>query len=95
MLDVVKIIWHFAKYEIPEFMSEWRLVPRLLIALYGYVFYMTVNWFMATPDPNMAQAGFVSTVVGAGAAWFGLYVNSQGGKKFQNEKTDKPAEVKK
>ena len=25
--------------------------------------------------PNNAQAGFVSVIVGAGAAWFGLYVN--------------------
>ena len=33
---------------------------------------------MNLPDPNNAQAGFVSVVVGAGAAWFGLYVN--GGK---------------
>ena len=24
----------------------------------------------------MEQAGFVSVIVGAGAAWFGLYVNS-------------------
>jgi hypothetical protein len=31
---------------------------------------------MALPDPNNAQAGLVSVVVGAGAAWFGLYVNS-------------------
>ena len=30
---------------------------------------------MKLPDPNNAQAGFVSEVVGAGAAWFGLYVN--------------------
>ena len=30
---------------------------------------------MSLPDPNNAQAGFVSVVVGAGAAWFGLYVN--------------------
>ena len=30
---------------------------------------------MKLPDPNTAQAGFVSVVVGAGAAWFGLYVN--------------------
>jgi hypothetical protein len=33
-------------------------------------------WFMSLSDPSMAQAGFVSTVVGAGAAWFGLYVGS-------------------
>ena len=31
---------------------------------------------MALSEPNMAQAGLVSVVVGAGAAWFGLYVNS-------------------
>ena len=33
---------------------------------------------MNLSEPNNAQAGFVSVVVGAGAAWFGLYVN--GGK---------------
>ena len=32
---------------------------------------------MNLPDPNNAQAGFVSVVVGAGAAWFGLYVNGK------------------
>jgi hypothetical protein len=45
--------------------------------LYGYAFYMTMQWFMALPEPNNAQAGFVSVVVGAGAAWFGLYVNGK------------------
>jgi hypothetical protein len=43
------------------------------------VFYQTCSWFMALDLPNNAQAGFVSVIVGAGAAWFGLYVN--GGKK--------------
>ena len=33
---------------------------------------------MNLTDPNNAQAGFVSVVIGSGAAWFGLYVN--GGK---------------
>jgi len=32
---------------------------------------------MGLEDPNMAQAGLVSVVTGAGAAWFGLYVNSK------------------
>ena len=31
---------------------------------------------MAQPDPTTAQAGFVATVVGAGAGFFGLYVGS-------------------
>ena len=59
----------------PERLSAWRIVPRLLILSYMIVFYQTCNWFMNLSDPNNAQAGFVSVVVGAGAAWFGLYVN--------------------
>tara|TARA_X000001382_G_scaffold31208_3_gene20161 strand:+ start:1055 stop:1294 length:240 start_codon:yes stop_codon:yes gene_type:complete len=59
----------------PEKLSAWRIVPRLLILSYMVVFYQTCNWFMNLTDPNNAQAGFVSVVVGAGAAWFGIYVN--------------------
>ena len=60
----------------PERLTSWRIFPRLLITLYGFAFYRTTEWFMALPDPNNAQAGLVSVIVGAGAAWFGLYVNS-------------------
>ena len=59
----------------PEGLSAWRIIPRLLILSYMIVFYQTCNWFMSLSDPNNAQAGFVSVVVGAGAAWCGLYVN--------------------
>ena len=59
----------------PEGLSAWRIIPRLLILSYMIVFYQTCNWFMQLSEPNNAQAGFVSVVVGAGAAWFGLYVN--------------------
>ena len=59
----------------PEKLSAWRIVPRMLILSYMLVFYQTCTWFMNLPDPNNAQAGFVSVVVGAGAAWFGIYVN--------------------
>ena len=59
----------------PEKLSAWRIVPRMLILSYMIVFYQTCNWFMNLTDPNNAQAGFVSVVVGAGAAWFGIYVN--------------------
>ena len=59
----------------PEKLSAWRIVPRLLILCYMLVFYQTTQWFMALDLPNNAQAGFVSVVIGAGAAWFGIYVN--------------------
>ena len=60
----------------PERLDDWRIVPRALILSYMIVFYQTCNWFMKLPDPNNAQAGFVSVVVGAGAAWFGLYAGT-------------------
>ena len=56
--------------------DKWRVVPRILMVLYGIAFYKCMVWFMSLSDPSMAQAGFVSTVVCAGAAWFGLYVGS-------------------
>jgi hypothetical protein len=71
-----KQIWYFTKCEIPELMANWRIIPRLLMALYTYAFYSVTTWFMAMPDPTTAQTGFVATVVGAGAGFFGLYVGS-------------------
>ena len=56
--------------------DSWRIVPRILIALYGWMCYNVAEWFMALPDPTMSQVTFVSTVWGAAAAWFGFYVNS-------------------
>ena len=75
--ELIKIIWVFLRDELPQFLSNWRTVPRLMMVLYGIAFYQTMQWFMALPEPNNAQAGFVSVVVGAGAAWFGLYVNGK------------------
>ena len=60
--------------------DKWRLWPRMLITLYGIMFYRVTEWFMTLPDPTNAQSAFVSVVVGAGAAWFGLYCGSGGSK---------------
>ena len=60
----------------PEYFSRWRLFPRAFISMYIYLLYDVTNWFMLLPEPNSQQAGLVSVLVGSGAAWFGLYVNS-------------------
>lgn len=60
----------------PYWFDKLRIFPRVFIIVYIYMFYNVVEWFMTLTDPNMAQAGLVSVVTGAGAAWFGLYVNS-------------------
>jgi hypothetical protein len=38
---------------------------------------------MILPDPNSQQASLVSVVVGAGAAWFGIYAGTMG--KYSNK----------
>ena len=66
-----------SKWELfPYWFDKLRVFPRIFITVYIYIFWECANWFMLLPDPNNAQAGLVSVVVGAGAAWFGLYVNS-------------------
>ena len=65
-----------AKLRNPENVDKWRFIPRLLMLLYAVAFYRVTEWFMQLPEPTNAQSAFVSVVVGAGAAWFGLYVGS-------------------
>jgi len=57
-------------------MDSLRLIPRLLMICYGFIFWTSTQWFMNLPVPTNAQAALISTIVGAGAAWFGLYVGS-------------------
>ena len=64
-------------YNDAEGFDKWRGFPRLLISLYGLMFYKSAMWFMTLPDPTSAQSAFVSVIVGAGAAWFGLYVGNK------------------
>ena len=61
----------------PSTLNSWRIVPRLLILTYVAAFYNATQWFMALPDPTNAQSGFVSVIVGAGAGFFGIYVNGR------------------
>jgi hypothetical protein len=58
-------------------LDKLRLFPRLFITVYIWMFYDVVQWFMALEVPTNQQAGLVSIIVGAGAAWFGLYVRSK------------------
>ena len=60
-----------------EILHKLRLFPRLFITVYIWMFYDVVQWFMSIPEPTNQQAGLVSIIVGAGAAWFGLYVRSK------------------
>ena len=64
--------------KVANIMDKFRFVPRLIMLAYIFAFYQSTMWFMALPDPTNAQAAFISTIVGAGAAFFGLYVGKPG-----------------
>jgi len=70
----------------PQYFNQWRVFPRAFIIFYFWLTMETAMWFMGLPAPGTAQAAFASAVIGAGAAWFGLYVNS-GPRPIQNTTT--------
>jgi hypothetical protein len=57
--------------------DSWRIFPRVFISTYIFLLYKVVIWYMELEGPTMEQSGLVSIVVGAGAAWFGLYTGSK------------------
>ena len=63
--------------DLAEAVDSWRIFPRAFLSVYIFLLYYSTMWFMALPDPNSQQAGLISIIVGAGAAWFGLYTGSK------------------
>jgi hypothetical protein len=60
----------------PQYFNAWRIFPRAFIIFYFWLCMETAMWFMGIPAPSAAQAAFAGAIISAGAAWFGLYVNS-------------------
>ena len=60
----------------PYWFDKLRIFPRVFITTYIYLLYKVVIWYMELGNPTMEQSGLVSIVVGAGAAWFGLYTGT-------------------
>ena len=56
--------------------DAWRIFPRLFLTVYIILLYKCVIWYMDLAAPTMEQSGLISIVVGAGAAWFGLYTGT-------------------
>ena len=66
--------------------DSWRIWPRAFLSVYIFLIYWVVMWFLDLPEPSMEQSGLISILVGAGAAWFGLYVNSAAKEHDSNSK---------
>ncbi len=54
----------------------YRVFPRIFSIFYLLITYEVTAWFMMLESPSNAQAGMVSIVVGAAAAFFRFYVDS-------------------
>ena len=68
----------FAKViHLAKAVDAWRIFPRIFITTYIILLYKCVIWFMNLDNPTLEQSGLISIVVGAGAAWFGLYTSSR------------------
>ena len=63
-----------------------RIFPRVFLSVYIFLLYYSTMWFMALDEPSLEQSGLISIIVGAGAAWCGLYAGtSNSSKSFKGE----------
>jgi hypothetical protein len=77
----------------PAYFDRWRVFPRIFISVYLYLLYEVVLWFMTLSAPNFEQSTLVSTLIGTGAAWFGLYLREPP-KDIQTTDPDKNTNIK-
>tara|TARA_B100000282_G_scaffold148955_1_gene107268 strand:+ start:226 stop:528 length:303 start_codon:yes stop_codon:yes gene_type:complete len=56
--------------------DAWRIFPRAFLSVYIFLLYYSTIWFMSLENPSLEQSGLISIIVGAGAAWFGLYAGT-------------------
>lgn len=59
-----------------QMVDSWRIFPRAFLSIYMFLLYYSTIWFMELPEPTLEQSGLISIIVGAGAAWFGLYAGT-------------------
>ena len=57
-------------------LDAYRVFPRIFITMYIVLTFYSGWWFMGLAAPVATQSTYIATIIGAGAAWFGLYVNS-------------------
>ena len=67
--------------DLAKAVDSWRIFPRIFISTYIFLLYKVTIWFMNLEAPTFEQSGLISIVVGAGAAWFGLYAGTSKSKK--------------
>ncbi len=81
-----KVNQHQKWIHLARAVDSWRIFPRVFLSVYIFLLYYSTMWFMDLQDPSLEQSGLISIIVGAGAAWFGLYAGtSNSSKGFKGE----------
>jgi len=68
-----------------DFLTKYRIFPRMFATYYLYQLDTVVSWYMALQTPSMEQSGFASAVVAGAAAYFKFYVETGN----KNDTTDR------
>ena len=85
--DVTNVNPHQKWIHLAQAVDSWRIFPRVFLSVYIFLLYYSTMWFMNLAEPSLEQSGLISIIVGAGAAWFGLYAGTSGSSKsFKGEK---------
>jgi len=84
--DATNVNPHQKWIHLAQAVDSWRIFPRVFLSVYIFLLYYSTMWFMDLPEPSLEQSGLISIIVGAGAAWFGLYAGTSGSSKsFKGE----------
>jgi len=75
---------------VANLLDLFRIIPRVLMAVYLIILWDVVQWFQALPDPNAPQSAFISVVFGSLAGIFGLYLGINRTQKKIIEEDDPP-----
>ena len=87
--DATNVNPHQRWIHLAQAVDSWRIFPRVFLSVYIFLLYYSTMWFMNLPEPSLEQSGLISIIVGAGAAWFGLYAGTSGSSKsFKGEGKD-------
>ena len=57
--------------------DDWKIIPRLMMLAVTILTYQALHWFMALPDPTIAQSGLVSVCMGALTGCFGIWMGKE------------------
>lgn len=61
----------------PQALDEWKILPRIMMAVITLLTYQVIHWFMALDIPTTQQTTLVSICTGMLTGSFGIWMNGE------------------